>query len=120
MMSYIHQPNKVRSGSMRDIVLTQRTNLALIACNVVGATLYVLAASRGWTIAAEREQGIHSVTGEPVIWFFSIIPIIIVFFALNAAWGSLILSRRQWQSRKWWLLTALIWLIAICIDFKHH
>ena len=93
---------------------------SLVFANVVGAILYMLAASRGgWAIPAEREAGIHSVTGEPFIWFMSILPIVAVFFVINVVWV-VILARRRWVGGRFWLLAAVIWTVAIVIDFAHH
>ena len=82
---------------------------ALLGLNVVGAILYVVADSRGgWAISQERAAGIHTTTGEPFIWFFSILPIVATFFVINVAWGAVILSRRR--GGLFWLLTAVVWL----------
>jgi hypothetical protein len=63
---------------------------------------------------------LHSVTAEPLIWGFSVMPILLIFFVVNVIWDGLILARRQWRSGYLWLLTALIWLVAAAIDFAHH
>jgi hypothetical protein len=48
--------------------LTQ--SIALLGLNVVGAILYVVAASYGgWAIPQERAAGIYTTIGEPFIWF---------------------------------------------------
>jgi hypothetical protein len=92
---------------------------ALLGLNVVGAILYVVAASRGgWAISQERAVRIHTTTGEPFIWFFSILPIVATFFVINVAWGAVILSRRR--GGLFWLLAAVVWLGAVVIDFAHH
>lgn len=98
--------------------LTQRTSLALLVLNVVGAVVYVMRSTRGWVIP--EEHGSIPVTGEPFAWAGATLPVITVFFLLNLTWGALILRYRQWQSGRIWLGTLLPWLIAIVIDFKHH
>jgi len=96
-------------------------SIALLALNVVGATLYVVAASRGgWAIPEERAAGIHTTAGEPFVWFLSILPIVAIFFVINLAWGASIVTRRDWQRGRLWLLTAAVWLGAVMIDFDHH
>ena len=91
---------------------------ALLAFNLLGAIVYVFLASRAWAIP--RERGLHSETGEPFIWFLSVAPIVAIFFVVNVIWGVLILVRRQWPRGYFWLLTALMWLLAAVIDFAHH
>jgi len=88
---------------------------AVLLANVAGAILYVFAASHGgW-----REEGIDSVTGEPLVWFVNVVPIVGIFLLINVAW-TIILSRRQWSGGRLWLAAAVVWLIAIVIDFAHH
>ncbi|HTF67440.1 MAG TPA: hypothetical protein VK638_32650 [Edaphobacter sp.] len=96
-------------------------SIALLAANVIGAILYVVAASRGgWAIPEERAAGIYTTTGEPFVWFVSILPIVAIFFVINLAWGAGILTRRNWHGGRLWLLTAAVWLGAVVIDFSHH
>jgi hypothetical protein len=96
-------------------------SIALLFLNVVGSILYVVAASRGsWAIPEERAAGIHTTTGEPFNWFFSILPIVATFFVINVAWGAVILARRQCKGGLFWLLAAVVWLGSVVIDFAHH
>jgi hypothetical protein len=93
----------------------------LLVANVFGAMLYVFAASRGgWAIPEERAMGIHTTTGEPLVWFMSILPVVATFSAINLVWGVRILTRRDWQRGRLWLLTAAVWFVAVMIDFAHH
>ena len=95
--------------------------MALLVANVFGAILYVFAASRGgWAIPEERAAGIYTTTGEPFVWFLSILPIIAIFFVINLFWGVRILRGRDWYGGRWWLLTAAAWFVAVMIDFAHH
>ena len=88
---------------------------SFLFANVVGAILYLFAASRGgW-----REEGIDSVTGEPLVWFGNVVPIIGIFLLINIAW-TIILSRRHWSGGRYWLSAAVVWIVAIGIDFAHH
>ena len=81
----------------------------------------MFAASRGgWAIRQERAAGINTTTGEPLIWFLSIAPVIATFLVLDIAWGVTILARRQWKGGQLWLLSALMWTVAAAIDFAHH
>ena len=98
----------------------QRWSFALLACNFVGAIIYVIAASRSWAIPQEQAAGVHFVTGEPYIWALSVFPICVVFFVLNLTWGGFILARKRWRTGVLWLLTIPIWVVAVAIDFAHH
>jgi hypothetical protein len=60
----------------------------LLMANVIGAVVYVIAASPSWAIPQER--GLHSTTGEPFIWALSVLPILAAFTLLNLAWGAYI------------------------------
>ncbi len=100
--------------------MPHKRSMTLLALNVVGAAGYDMATSSAQAIPQERAAGIYSITGEPVVWFAAILPIISIFFAVNVTWGTLILARRQWHSGRLWLLSALVWLIAMVIDFAHH
>jgi hypothetical protein len=116
----MQEPNQSGSvvQSMRMSVGTQ--SIALFVANVIGAILYVFAASRGgWANPVERAEGIYTTTGEPLVWFINILPIVVIFFILNVAW-TIILTRRQWRGGRFWLLAAVVWLAAIAIDFAHH
>jgi hypothetical protein len=84
----------------------------------VGAVVYVRRASMGWRIP--EEMGQVPITGEPFIWAIAILPVVALFFCVNLYWGVLIVHRRQWSSGRIWLLTVLVWLTAIVIDFWHH
>ena len=95
--------------------------VVLLTANIVGAVIYVVAASHGgWVIPQERAMGLHSVTGEPLVWALHVFPICVVFFALNVAWGAFILARKQWRTGVLWLSTIPIWLVAVAVDFAHH
>jgi hypothetical protein len=98
----------------------KKWSLVLLGLDAIGAGVYVLLASRAWVIRQECEAGLNSVTGEPFVWFISIVPVITVFFLLNLAWGIIILKRRQWKTGRMWLAGAAIWIVAAVIDFSHH
>lgn len=93
-----------------------RWSVALLLVNLIGAVLYVLAASHGWVDPRTPD----AVTGEPFIWAAFVVPIWIFFVLLNLTWGALIVFRAQWRSGKVWLLTIPMWAVAAAIDFAHH
>jgi hypothetical protein len=86
--------------------------------NAIGAFVYLWRVSLSWVIP--QEQGLRSATGEPFIWAVAALPVFAVCFLMNLTWAVLILIRRDWQSGRLWLLTTVIWLISILIDFSHH
>ena len=101
-----------------EVVPGSRWNWALLMLNVLGAIIYVLAASHSWAIP--QEHGAVPVSGEPFVWALFVVPIYAVFGLVNVAWGAYICSKRRWRSGYFWLLAAAVWLIAICVDFAHH
>lgn len=98
----------------------RRLSLALFIVNIIGAIVYVRAASPSWAIPQERALGVHSVTGEPFVWAVAVLPIFAGFSLLNLLWGAYICVRRKWRSGYFWFATAVIWLIAVWFDFAHH
>jgi hypothetical protein len=108
----------IRLLTWKSFPAAQPGSLTLLALNVIGAVVYVVRASPGWAIPEER--GLHSTTGEPFTWFLGILPVVAIFFALNLAWGALILIRRHWLSGRFWLLGVVFWLVAVLLDFAHH
>ncbi len=90
----------------------------MLILNVLGAAVYVVLASHGWAIP--RERGLHATTSEPFVWALYIWPVLFFFLLVNLAWGGVILVRRHWSGGRLWLLAALVWLIAIVVDFAHH
>lgn len=103
---------------MDKTIFTQRKSITLFTVNVVGAVVYLVMTSNSWAIP--QEQGLVPVTGEPFVWAVAALPIIAGFSLLNLTWAVFILVRGQWRNGRLWLLIALIWLLAILIDFAHH
>jgi len=99
---------------------TKRWSIVLITANVVGAVIYLFAASHGWVIPQERAARLRPVTGEPYVWALYVLPVCVVFFVLNVTWGAFILARKEWRTGVPWLSTIPIWLVAVAIDFAHH
>ena len=97
---------------------TKRMNAILLSVNVVGALLYIWLTSYSWAIP--QEKGLNSTTSEPFLWAMAVLPILAVALLINVPWGVVILRRRQWSSGRLWLIVAVIWVIAIAIDFTHH
>ncbi|WP_246410496.1 hypothetical protein [Granulicella aggregans] len=101
--------------------LSTAESMALVVLNVLGAIGYDIAASRGgWKIPEEVAAGINVTTGEPFIWFISILPIVAAFFVINVTWGVCVLRRQRWKAGLYWIIAAAVWLGAVVIDFRHH
>jgi hypothetical protein len=106
------------SSLVAKIGLKQRTNAVLLVLNVAGALLYIWLSSFSWVIPAE--EGLHSLTGEPFIWAMAVLPVLAIALVINLSWGVMILRRRAWSGARLWALVAVIWLLAIAIDFANH
>jgi hypothetical protein len=96
----------------------RRLSFGLLFVNVIGAIVYVVRASAAWRIP--EEHGVVPITGEPFVWFAAILPVVVVFFALNFSWGAYICFNRKWQIGYYWLIVLAVWFVAIWIDFAHH
>jgi hypothetical protein len=92
-------------------------DITFVAANAVGIVLYLLLASRGWRIP--QEHGMVPVAGEPFVWALAL-PVLGVFLLADAVWGVMLLGHKEWKGRRWWLVTAAAWLVAIGIDFSRH
>jgi hypothetical protein len=93
-------------------------DIAFMAANAVGIVLYLVRVSLIWRIPQER--GMVPVTGEPFVWAAGALPVLGVFLLADIVWGGLLLRDRESKRRLWWLITAVVWLVAIGIDFSRH
>jgi len=93
----------------------------LAAANLVGVGLYLWRASSAWAIPEERAAGITVVTGEPFIWALAVAPVWAVFGVVNACWAFAVLAAppRRRDARVV-LAVAVVWAVAILVDFAHH
>ena len=92
-------------------------DITFMAANAVGIVVYLVLASRGWRIP--QEHGMVPVTGEPFVWALAL-PVWGVFLLADIVWGGLLLRDRRSKRRRWWLVTAAAWLLAIGIDLSRH
>jgi hypothetical protein len=99
---------------------SRRLNVTLLILNAFGCITYVVRASPSWAIPQERALGIHSITGEPFVWFAGIFPVIVVFTLLDVLWAAYICIKKRWQSSKFWVLSLALWILAITMDFANH
>src|SRR3954452_1533094 len=90
------------------VAVARRRTLVLLAVNLLGSILYLIAVSPSWAIPIERESGINSITGEPFVWGTAGWPILTLFFVLNLSWAVFILFKRRWQESRFWLIAPLI------------
>jgi hypothetical protein len=93
-------------------------DMAFMAANAVGIVLYLVRASLSWRIP--REHGMVPITGEPFVWALAVVPVLGVFLLADIVWGVLLLRDRESKRRLWWLITTVVWLVAIGIDFSRH
>ena len=108
---------------MRTMSWTKRIGTAsavLLLMNIFGCVIYLLGARHSWVIPEEAANGIHSITGEPFVWAAFVLPLWIVFLVTNLVWGVTILARRRWLQGRIWLMSGLIWIVAVIVDFAHH
>ena len=92
-------------------------DITFMAANAVGIVLYLVLASRSWRVP--QEHGMVPVTGEPFVWALAL-PVLGVFFLADVVWGGLVLRGRESKRKRWWLVTAAVWVLTICVDFVHH
>jgi hypothetical protein len=93
-------------------------NVVLLIVNVVGASLYVWLTSYSW--ALPQEKGLNSTTSEPFLWAMAVVPTLGVALLIDVPWGIVILKRKNWSSGRLVLFVAVVWVVAIAIDFVHH
>jgi hypothetical protein len=92
----------------------------LLLANAIGAVIYLLRARHGWVMPEEEANGIHVITGEPMIWALYVLPVCVAFLLVNIIWGGTIALRRRWLQGRVWLTSAFIWVVAVLVDFAHH
>jgi hypothetical protein len=96
-----------------------QTDKLMLTLNSIAAVIYVVVASKRWLSSQERAVGIQP-TGEPFVWFFTAVPIFAIFVLVDFIWAIRIVVRRRWRHTTPWLVSGLIWSIALWIDFAHH
>ena len=100
--------------------LKQRTSVALLFVNMLGAYVCLQRAALSWPIPEVRRYGLNGLRPEPFIWFAAVYPMFAAFLLLNVTWGALIIYHRQWRMGQLWLLAAVSWLVGFMIDYFHH
>jgi hypothetical protein len=104
---------------IKKYVSGHRIGSTLFIANVTGAIVYLFAAMPSWAKPEELAQGVHPGSGDAIVWVFRTWPIFICFGLLNAIW-LLCSGVRKLRDSYLLLATAMIWLIAMWIDFAHH
>ena len=92
-------------------------DVALMVANAIGVAVYLLLASRGWRDPAEH--GLIPVAGEPFVWALAL-PVFGVFVLADVGWAVFLLSNRAFKRTLWLLGAAMMWLLALIVDFSHH
>ena len=95
-------------------------SVAILLVNILGIAIYLWGAKHAWVIPEEKARGIHTITGEPLVWGAFVFPVWIVFFVINLTWGSIIVARRRWLDGRIWLTAFFVWIVAVIVDFAHH
>jgi len=98
--------------------MSGKMNKLLLTANIVGAVIYLIASSYSWALPAEK--GVNGTTGEPFVWALGVLPIWAIFLMVNLIWAGILVTRKQWRSGRFWLVTCGIWLLSVAVDFAHH
>lgn len=98
--------------------MSVKVNTLLLAANIIGVAVYLIASSYSWALPQER--ALNATTGEPFVWAVGVLPIWLVFLLINLTWGGFIVARKHWCSGRFWLVTVGIWVISVAVDFAHH
>jgi hypothetical protein len=108
-MSLKHVPKGLR---IADVIMP--------VLNILGVVCYLLVVSMNvWLSPKERAMGIpHG--GEIVGWWMFVMWVYGIYFVLNLGWGVFILVYRYWRGGRFWLLTAIVWIVAIVVDLAHQ
>lgn len=94
-----------------------------LAANIVGACIFLLLASRSW-VGPELANTPGASGGDAFVWFFTAVPILLLFVLFNIAvfvWAGIARHRQHQWPLSWlsWLSVA-IWLSAVFVDNAHH
>lgn len=91
--------------------------------NAIGAAAFLIVAAISWTEPELRDIPGAS-GGSPFVWFFTAIPIVLLFMLLNGVvvlWAYLVRRKRGvWPVSKFLWLSLPVWLLALVIDSAHH
>ena len=99
--------------------MLKRVYFYLVITNIVGVLAYLFFASWSWAIPGE--EGLNSMSGEPFIWALGALPILMIFFLLDVAWGLLFIFRKRAAGNLYaYVIVGLMWLAAITLDFSRH
>jgi hypothetical protein len=102
---------------MKKYISAHRLSLVFFITNAIGSITYVFASMASWARPEEVAQGVYPGPGESVVWVARTWPIFICFGLLNLIWLARIKKR---QDSYFLIAAAMIWLIAVWIDFAHH
>ena len=88
-----------------------------VAVNVTGVVFYLVLASRGWRDPLEHRM--VPVTGEPFVWVLAV-PVFVASLLMDVVWAALLLREGKSKRMLWILVIAMVWFVAIWVDFAHH
>lgn len=91
----------------------------LILVNAMGATMYLVVASRLWWIEPEVADIPGASGGAAFIWFPVSVCFCVAFLAVNIG-AFFVLFRKREKLSLYALSASVIWLLTVLIDFMHH
>ncbi len=98
-----------------------KANVLMLVLNLVGVTSYLcFVAVFIWLSPKERAMGVDYYAGDSVVWFMFVVPVFAIYLILNCIWAGFIIAYRYSKGRLYWRLTALVWIVAVIIDYAHH
>lgn len=92
-----------------------KANVVMLVVNLLGVAFYLFfVALIVWRPPGERADDI---AGEGVVWFLFVAQVFGFYLILNFIWAGFIIAYRYPKGRRFWLLSALIWIIAVISAF---
>lgn len=85
---------------------------------------YLYFASKTWV--RPGEEGLHSMTGEPIVWAITAVPFLLASTVVNLVWLAVLfyymLARRRgpWSDLIVFSAVLCAWMVALVLDFSRH
>ncbi|TMP38131.1 hypothetical protein [Pseudoalteromonas rubra] len=100
-----------------------KTEKQFLIFNLLGACAFIWIASKTWIHPELVDVGGAS-AGSAVVWFFTALPVLVVFLVINPV--IIVFAIVRWVKARSWpltyvsLLSLLIWPLVIMIDSSRH
>lgn len=89
-----------------------------VCANLIGIGLYLYFASATWLPPSDPTIGLLS--GEPIYWSLTALPVLAICLVINLIWlGLIVLNARRgsgWRSIRNWLLVIISWVLVNRFD----